>query len=415
MLRFYVLFIVIVSVAMGGCQSNQKTKTSEPPLILNQRLQILPTETYQQRAEKWASFVEQNPSLGRGWVQWGLNLRYAEQPISAYIEKFYQATTTDPGYAPGHYYYGVVQSEYYDPVEWLEAAESLQRALDVDPQWKESHYELWRVYSALGKFNDAKLQLVNLMQRNVIQLPLQDYGYNLLTQVDSNAVIFTNGDNEAYPSLCLQVVDEVRSDVAVVNLKWLKYGWYVRYIHDVYQVPLAISNQNIETQSQDQTLIDTLLVHIINTNAEQETPRPIYFSMTLDDQIKIPHSLILEGLVYRLGESDSTAGKMIDAEKITDNLLQNYQLHKTKGWGKNWQKYTAIQHQIGNYIQLADEAGFYYLEQNQSEKATELLTLALEIAGIIGYPQEPLLRQWLAKDPNNQKAKLWQSKLPKKE
>ncbi len=55
----------------------------------------------------------------------------------------------------------------------------------------------------------------------------RDIASNYLNSVDTNAILFTYGDNDSFPLWYIQDVEGVRNDVRVVNLSYLQAGWYI--------------------------------------------------------------------------------------------------------------------------------------------------------------------------------------------
>ncbi|HET9250505.1 MAG TPA: DUF2723 domain-containing protein [Candidatus Eisenbacteria bacterium] len=198
-----------------------------------------------------------------------------------------------------------------------------------------------------------------------------NYAYNMLTPLEKDAIVFTNGDNDTFPLWYIQEVEGLRKDVRVVNLSLLNTPWYIKQLRDLEpKVPLSYTDDELAALTpyrDEQTgnivwVKDLAVKNIVETNRWK---RPLYLAVTVPDQMGLEKRLSLEGLVFRVNPQD--AGRSVDVQRTMDNLYRVFRYEGLLDKNRNYdtavykdenayrlvQNYTAAHVQVGYQLHMA--------------------------------------------------------------
>jgi tetratricopeptide (TPR) repeat protein len=185
-----------------------------------------------------------------------------------------------------------------------------------------------------------------------------EYNRNSMASCEKNAILFTNGDDDTFPMWFLQLMENYRTDITVVNVSLINVPWYIKQLKNGYPfgennlfmmltdaeidslrpthwkeqvVKIPVKNDPLNISGKIEWVMkptindkairvqDKMLLDVLKSN---NWNRPIYFSTTVYcmNKIGLDDYLALEGLVYRL----NTHKGEIDPEKLYSNLTSVY-------------------------------------------------------------------------------------------
>lgn len=249
----------------------------------------------------------------------------------------------------------ILSSEQFEKVNQLEPVYKGPFKI-LDPYSKISsiwgslamHYQYLQLPdSAVWAFQEGK-------RRGGFLEPVLDYCRNMLNSCDSSALLFTYGDNISFSTWYLQQVEQLRKDIAVVDVNLLHASWYPKLLKRGQQVDLSFSLEQLDTlgylkwspriiqinnprkpgqsmrwllkptyMNQFLLLGDRVMLDIIRRNFFK---RPVYFNRHSDTS----YNLSLSDYLRQEGLVDRVQWKKIDPLKDTLFPVKNPQLWKIR-------------------------------------------------------------------------------------
>jgi tetratricopeptide (TPR) repeat protein len=328
------------------------------------------------------------------------------------------------------YYLKLAQLYSFRTGDYASALFCYQKALDLYPGYYLED-EMVATYLKSGEMPAEPLKklLQSYHDKGGMGDLYEEFNRNTLAGLDSNAILFTNGDNDTFPALYWQFVNNFRRDVTVVNLSLLNAAPFIKYLKNgPPKIPMRYSNETIDSRLRqgdsaalafrawppdDSSNIVRLTrpgggeivwkipatIHVSTGAADTGSApnclrvqdcamldivrttgwsRPLYFTLTVSNLnlLGLNEHLTIEGLAFRLSPRESSR---LDAPRVAQNLLTVYEYaacrnfpsirHQTFDPWYDGPHVPAIDNEkkmVMNYRSLFLQLAYYYSQQNDS-------------------------------------------------
>lgn len=327
-----------------------------------------------------------------------------------------------------------------------EVLEYLDKAITLDPKYGNAYYFIGvehggRFLRAMqkGDVREMRMELQTGRKKGGYPDWLIEYARNMLRSCQPNAILFTGGDADSWPTWYLQFCENYRTDVTVIpigllNRPWfalsLKNGienvlvsipisWNKEQIFDMhpykwktYTVKIPIPEEELEKYniSQQDSLMKwelepnlktssrgflgverAILADIIRTNKWE---RPIYFSLGCPKTklANLDKFLQLCGLVYRLLPVEAEKHDLsLNPKEIERVLLKPESYH----YFVSVKEYDMprVSRGLNNYRVVLLNLADYYIESGNRDKAQEIVDKMEAYMSESVFPSSPSLKK----------------------
>lgn len=175
---------------------------------------------------------------------------------------FAKAIKLDPENAESQYYYSIAlsRSVLRDSTDILstsypvvvKASEAMEKTIRLKPDFKEAKdlrdpysimISLWgdlaMKYMINGEKDSVNFAFAEGRKRGAFNDAVLELARNILNSCDRNAILFLRWDIIQYPVYYVQKIENLRTDVSVVDPYYLNLPWYFGYLKNAESVPLS--------------------------------------------------------------------------------------------------------------------------------------------------------------------------------
>jgi hypothetical protein len=225
----------------------------------------------------------------------------------------------------------------------------LLKAYDMNPDFEGIHATMITYTDCIFDFEKRKEVNKKWFERNEMSPGLLNYGYNVLMSLETDAIIFTQHDNDTYPLWMIQDVKNIRTDVTVLSFDMLLVKSYRDKVFEKYNIK-ELEDEFYESNPYS---LEAVLTHILSNYTGN---RPVYVGLTATPKYYQKH-MFNTALVDNLFHLDYLSIQLTD-DKNQSNV--NYQNR--------------------NYLKCFEILYKYNISKNQIDKADKISNFAVLIA-----------------------------------
>ena len=373
------ILFLLTSVLCIVITTNSLAQT--PQKIYGKNKVLKSNEYYLQQIPLWKIEVDKNPKNADAWFN------YYRANRNAYIKGEEDNSQQSKGISRFDRLKNIVDemekqvpnSYEYNYVKWLNGNNDLslfsylEKAHNLSPQSSEPIMNLIFYYEIKGDYIKRNENIEAFYKLGGYSPGLLNYSYNLLSALDKNAIIFTEGDKDTEAILLLTQGKKYRPDVQMLNVNLLLIKEYRERIFNELEIPQLdfepIANE--ENYEKFQQLIIKLV-------SENKKTRPVYAAVTVTGAYTntIIKDLYLTGLAYLYSSNNidnmPLLGQNVEQVFLLDYLKEYFSINDISVGNVNSMN--------GNYLFPFAELSHYYYRIGNISNADYYKKLALKVA-----------------------------------
>ncbi len=207
----------------------------------------------------------------------------------------------------------------------LDGTSFLLKAYEINPYDVRTFDALMVYYETIQNQEEFQKFATKIFQYNVLPSSLLNWGYNILSELDENAILYTAGDNDTYACWIVQEAFKFRKDVQIINTSLILEDDYRKRIFKKLNIPdLKISLKEAKSDEEYEKNVSQIYKHI------WESKKVVYSAASAMHSFKkeYENELYLTGLAYKFSkeniENDAIIRRNYEKRYLLDHIKYNF-------------------------------------------------------------------------------------------
>lgn len=341
---------------------------------------------YETQSELWKQELDKDEKNANAWYNYYAanramrNLSHSDPEKSSSYQEICTKIVVDA-------YKAVPNSFEANHLKWWSAGNEksefkyLEKAYEISPNDPRTFVDLMTHYETEQDYENYSKFCKKYFVANELAAPVLNWGYNILSELDRNAIVLSAGDNDTYPIWVVQEEKNFRKDVKNINTYLILLDDYRDKLFTKLDMPaLDIDFEEVKSQEDYDARVAKVYSHILNNYKKG----PVYVSCAAMQQFgDWSEELVLVGLSYKY-----TKENFDNVSIIKRNFEHRYLLDHLE---------EVFSYNIGNgvadrmdalYLPMMVKLYKHYLQSEERSKQADLLQLIISISERTGQQTE---------------------------
>jgi tetratricopeptide (TPR) repeat protein len=315
--------IAVLTVAVAGCGNPGEQESREASEALRPALELYSQNELDTALSLFQLAVVSHPSDVDSHV-WVAETARRLRRFGLVKEATEAALAIDPCNSFAH---TVLGDAYRPELSGWEETDPTQswthymRAVECNPEDGNPWIGIWSGAMNRGDHAMEERALRQLVETDFLTSSVLEFNRWVLRSLPRDAILITNGDWDTFPALALQVVEDMRSDVALVNRSLLNLPWYAELMSERHGMGLPMSSTEMRSfqpfREADGTVVAVADATIRGwmDSGDILSGRPLVFAATVDmSAFHKPARIQFAGAHWRLAAEADT--RDVDAASV---------------------------------------------------------------------------------------------------